>query len=274
MPPLPDDPGPATEMYRHRADTLADDRGDGPALVLSHGTLMDRTMFRPQMDALADDYRVVAYDNRARTDNWQGPYDLDDLTDDCRTLLDALDIDSCVLGGMSMGGFMALRFALRYPEVLDGLVLVDSMAQPHPGEDRERYGGMVDRAKESEELPPDLAEVVAHILFGPTTNEEHPELVDSWKNRWLTYPGEAVHDEVHSWLDRPGVADRLDEIDVPTLVVHGAEDLSIDPEYGASMADGLPDARFVEVPEAGHSSNVENPTVVNDALREFMAEVY
>ena len=78
MPPLPEDPGPATEMYRHRTDTLVDDRGDGPALVLSHGTLMDRTMFRPQQDALADDYRVVAYDNRARTDNWQGPYDLDD----------------------------------------------------------------------------------------------------------------------------------------------------------------------------------------------------
>jgi pimeloyl-ACP methyl ester carboxylesterase len=273
MPSLPaDDRG--TAMYRNRTDALVDDRGTGPPLVLSHGTLMDRTMFRPQLDALADDYRVVAYDSRARTDNWQGPYDLEDLTDDCLAVLDALDVDSCVLGGMSMGGFMALRFALAHPERVDGLVLVDTMADPHPEADRERYVDMVDRTKASGDVPPDLATVVAHLLFGSTTNEARSDLVESWQSRWLTYPGEAVHDEVHSWLDRPGVGDRLAEIDVPALVVHGEEDLSIDPESGEAMADAIPDGQFVSVPEAGHSSNLEQPAVVNDAIRDFLEDVY
>lgn len=274
MPSLPEDADRATAMYRQRTDAFVDDHGTGPALVLSHGTLMDRTMFRPQLDALADDYRVVAYDSRARTDNWQGTYDLEDLTEDCLAVLDALDVDSCVLGGMSMGGFVALRFALAHPERVDGLVLVDSMAEPHPDGDRERYADMVDRTKEAGDVPPDLAEVVAHLLFGSTTNEERPDLVEAWQSRWLTYPGEAVHDEVHSWLDRPDVSDRLAEIEVPALVVHGEEDLSIDPEYGEAMADALPDGRFVSVPEAGHSSNLEQPAVVNDAIREFLEDVY
>jgi pimeloyl-ACP methyl ester carboxylesterase len=274
MPSLPEDVDSATAMYRHRTDAVVDDHGDGPPLVLSHGTLMDRTMFRPQVEALADDYRVVAYDSRARTDNWQGPYDLAALTDDCLAVLDALDVDSCVLGGMSMGGFMALRFALEHPERVDGLVLVDSMADPHPEADRERYAEMVDRTKAAGDVPPDLAAAVAHLLFGSTTNEERTALVEAWQSRWPTYPGEAVHDEVHSWLDRPDVSDRLDEIDVPVLVVHGDEDLSIDPERGEAMADGLPDGRLVRVPEAGHSANLERPTVVNDAIREFLDDVY
>ena len=99
--------------YRARPDTVATDRGDGPPLVLSHGTLMDRTMFDPQL-SLADEYRVVAYDARARTDRYVGPYDLYDLADDCAALLDAKGVDSCVLGGMSMGGFV------NYPAVNGG----------------------------------------------------------------------------------------------------------------------------------------------------------
>ena len=105
-----------------------EEAGIGPALLLGHGTMMDRTMFADQLAGLSDTYRVVAFDHRARTENWRGPYDLDDLADDVVALLNSLDIERCVLGGMSMGGFMALRFALRHQDRLDGLVLIDTMA--------------------------------------------------------------------------------------------------------------------------------------------------
>ena len=270
----PDDPAPATEMYRHRTETLSVDRGEGPPLVLCHGTLMDWTMFQPQLDALADDYRVVTYNNRARTDNWQGPYDLDDLADDCRTVMDAKGIDSAVLGGMSMGGFMALRFALRYPDALEGIILIDSMAKPHSEDDQEQYEEMVEKTKAANEVPEQMAEIVSNLLFGRTSIEERTDLVDHWKDRWLTYPGEAVYDEVKSWLHRPGVEDRLDEIEVPVLIVHGEEDISIEPEMTEPMVDQLPNARRVTIPEAGHSSNLENPEPVNDAIRSFLDDVY
>nr|WP_256684910.1 alpha/beta hydrolase [Halococcus qingdaonensis] len=96
-------------------ETVVTDRGEGTAIVFAHGTLMDRTMYDSQIDALSDDYRTVAYDLRARTDQYATEYDLYDLADDIVALTDALDIDTFVLCGMSMDGFMALRFAERYP---------------------------------------------------------------------------------------------------------------------------------------------------------------
>ncbi len=259
--------------YRHRPETVATDRGEGDPLVLCHGTLMDRTMFTPQVDALEDEFRVVAYDTRARTDRYVGPYDLYDLADDCAALLDALDIDSCVLGGMSMGGFMALRFAERYPERVDGLVLIDTTAGPHEDHEIERYGEMIQTTKETGEVPEGLADVVKHILFGSTTNERNTELVDAWVDRWLTYPGESVYYEVDSWLERPDFTDELDGIDAPALVVHGEEDVALTPDRSDSLVERL-DAERVMVPEAGHSSNVENPEPVNEAIGSFLADIY
>ena len=263
----------SVQRYRARADTVATDRGEGPAVLLAHGTLMDRTMFDPQVEALADDYRAVAYDLRGRTDRWEGLYDLYDLADDCAALLDAKGIGSCVLGGMSMGGFTALRFAERYPDRVDGLVLVDATAGPHDAAEIERYGEMIATAREAGEVPEQLAGVVKHILFGETTVAEQPELVDSWVDRWLSYPGEAVYHEVDSRLERPDFADELDDIDVPALVVHGEEDVALEPERSDSLVDRL-DARREMIPDAGHSSNLENPEPVNDAIRSFLADVH
>jgi pimeloyl-ACP methyl ester carboxylesterase len=262
------------EMYRYRADALSTDVGAGPPVVLSHGTLMDRTMFAPQLEALSADYRVVAYDNRARTDRWMGPYDLVDLADDAAALMDAKGIEECVLGGMSMGGFMALRFALRHPDRLRGLVLVDSMAAAHTEAEREEYRGMIALSKAAGRMPDDVAEAVSGLLFGATTNEERPDLVGRWTDRWQTYPPEAVEAEVESWLDRPDLTHRLDEIDVPVLVVHGEEDAALGIERAEPMVEALPDARMERIPEAGHSSNLERPGPVDDAVRSFLADVY
>jgi pimeloyl-ACP methyl ester carboxylesterase len=263
----------SVQRYSRRPETVATDRGDGPPVVLCHGTLMDRTMFDPQLDALADDYRVVAYDTRARTDRYDESYDLYDLADDCVALMDAKGIDSCVLGGMSMGGFMALRFAERYPDRLEGLVLIDTTAGPHGEAEIEQYGEMIETTREAGEVPEQLAGVVKHILFGGTTNEENPGLVDEWVGRWRTYPGVSVYHEVNSWLERPDFTDELQDIDVPALVVHGEEDTALEPERSDSLVENL-DAERVMVPEAGHSSNVENPEPVNEAIRAFLESVY
>jgi pimeloyl-ACP methyl ester carboxylesterase len=270
------DEPPATRMYRHRHDTLVTERGDpaDPSLVCAHGTLMDRTMFRPQWEALADDYHVLAYDLRARTEHYAEPYDLYDLTDDLAALLDARGIDSCTLAGMSMGGFMALRCADRYPERLDGIVMIDSIALPHEESDVEQYGEMIDTAREMGEVPEPMGETVRHILFGATSNQERTDLVDHWVDRWLTYPGEAVYQEVSSWLERPDFTDELAGIEVPVLAIHGEEDMALELEKARDMVDHLPDARFEPIPEAGHSSNLENPEPANAAIEAFLEDTY
>jgi len=98
--------------------------------------------------------------------------------------------------------------------------------------------------------------------------------VDGWVEQWLSYPPTAVVNEVHSWLDRQDILDRMGEIDVPVLALHGEEDTSIPPERARETVKELPEARLKEVPGAGHSSNDENPEFTNEKLRGFLHEVY
>lgn len=115
-----DMPDTATAMYRERADVLTNEAGAGPELLCLHGTLMDRSMFRPQIAGLSGSYRVAACDLRARTERAYEPYDLDDLVEDCRAVIDGLGMEKPVVAGMSMGGFVALRFAIDYPDEIGG----------------------------------------------------------------------------------------------------------------------------------------------------------
>jgi pimeloyl-ACP methyl ester carboxylesterase len=265
--------GPAQAMYRHRTDTLVADRGSGPALLCLHGTLMDRTMFDPQAAALTDDYRVVAYDARARTDRYRGPYDLADLVADCRAVLDAVGLDSCVLAGMSMGGFVALRAALTHPDRVDGIVLLDSMGEAYTEAERAEYGEIVEGVRGSDRVPLAVAELSADLMFSERAHEEQPELVRHWVDRWHTYPGDAVADEIESWRTEPGVIDRLGDLDVPVLAIHGEDDQSIPPERARRTVEVL-GGRLETIPGAGHPANLERPDAVNPLLREFLDGVY
>ena len=243
-----------------------DEAGRGPAIVFSHGTMMDRSMFRPQLDALSRSFRVIAFDHRARTARWRGPYSLDDLASDCLALLDALGIERCVLGGMSMGGFMALRLALRHPERLNAMILIDSMASAplSPNE------GFFQSLKHSGPLSEAVAQRNADILFGVTTRSQRPELVEAWKTRWRDLTGPSVYWETASWLQREDLSSRLGEISVPTLVIHGEEDIIIPIAAGEEMADGVQNGSFVRVANAGHTANLEDPDAVNAAISDFV----
>jgi pimeloyl-ACP methyl ester carboxylesterase len=266
-------PDPATVMYRERADALSTEAGSGPPLLCAHGTLMDRTMFAPQIDALSEEYRVAAYDLRARTERAYEPYDLWDIVEDCRAVSESLGMDKPVVAGMSMGGFMALRLATEYPDEISGIVLIDSTSLPHPDDDIELYRGMIEQIRDDDLLPRSMTETVTHFLFGETTRDQRPELVENWIERWRSYPGEAVYQEVDSWLERPDITESLADLDVPALIVHGEEDESIDASRVEPTVEAL-DAEFELIPEAGHSSNVENPSAVNAAIREFLQRVY
>jgi pimeloyl-ACP methyl ester carboxylesterase len=232
--------------------------------------MMDRTMFAPQLEGLSDEFRVIAFDQRARTKRWRGPYDLDDLADDALQLLDGLEIDKVVLGGMSMGGFMALRFALRHPKRLAGLILIDTMAEAPISPHEELFHGLKDGGPLSEEI----VEWHADIVFGETTKRDDPELVEHWKDRWRALEGASVYWESNSWLRREDVSNRLDAIAVPSLVVHGEEDALLPMSSAEETAERLPNGSLARIQRAGHTSNCERPDLVNRAIRSFLGRVY
>ncbi|MCY4481028.1 MAG: alpha/beta fold hydrolase [Rhodospirillales bacterium] len=250
------------------------EKGSGPAVVFSHGTLMDATMFAPQLDHLARrGYRAIAYNSRTLTGE-PAAHTLADLVEDCRALLDDLGIQRCALAGMSVGGFIALEFALAYPERLCGLIVIAGTSKDYTPEEREAYHRQFDKLEVDGMVPRDFAEWVAPFCFGETTLKRNPALVEHWVDRWATtMPARAVHFQGGSWLDKKDITERLAAVRLPALAVHGEEDVPLPIERAQAMADALPDATFVPVTRAGHSVNLEQPAVVNAAIARFLGNL-
>lgn len=253
-------------------DEYCDQGAGSPAVLMSHGTLMDWTMFRSQIDALSPHYRVIAYNLRAATRRgYDSPYTLETLSEDCLRIADQFEIDTFVLVGMSMGGYMALDFALRFPQRLRGLVLIDSMAAAYSDDKKLRYAEAFGPLNIDGPLPRAFAEWCAPICFGPRTIEEQPELVRSWVERWTLRPARSVYGEYRSWIDKSDLSDDLAQIDVPTLIIHGEDDAGLPlEEFGLPMAKGIRQSTMVVIPGAGHTSNCERPAEVNIALLDFL----
>ncbi len=235
-------------------------------VVLAHGFFMDRSMFEPQLAALRDRFRVITYDERGHGEaaDERDPYSYWDLADDLAGLLDNLGLERAVIGGMSQGGFIALRFALRYPKRVVGLVLLDSQAGLELEEKRAEYEAM--RSVWEEDGPSEpMAGMVAAIILGNYPG--NPEWVRKWIVRYPTGLGQAYP----TLMDRDDITDRLPEIYAPALVVHGDEDAAIPMERAEALCAGLSGCAGVVVVAGGsHSANLNRPEAVNEAISGFL----
>ena len=243
-----------------------DSGGDGPPLILSHGFLMDREMFAPQVEALAPEFRVVTWDERGfgETEFDGQPFTYWDSAEDCLGLLDHLGIEQAVLGGMSQGGFLSLRAALLAPERVRALVLIDTQSGL---EDPERLPG--ERLMQQTWLqagPVDeLAEAVANLILGD------PKLNEVWIAKWRRLPREGMQATGDCLFDRDDITDRLGEISCPAIVFHGTADLSIEIEKADELCQGLSGCRgVVRIEGAPHAANLTHPEAVNGPLLEFL----
>ena len=250
------------------------EKGSGPAVVFSHGTLMDATMFAPQIDYLAErGYRAIAYNSRVLTGEL-GAHTLDDLVKDCRRLLDRLGIDKCVVAGMSVGGCMAMPFALKHQDRLNGLILIAVTSQAYPPEEQVAFETEFDKLDIDGMVPREFAEWAAPYCFGETTYAENMALIDHWIDRWAsTVPARAVLYQGRSWIKKDDITDRLREIKVPALVIHGEEDVPIPIERALPMLKALPDATLARIPKAGHTVNLEQAIAANKAISSFLERI-
>jgi pimeloyl-ACP methyl ester carboxylesterase len=250
-----------------------DSGGDGPPILLIHGLLMDQTMFDPQVAALRDRYRLIRPDLRGHgaSEHRAEDYTQWDLMEDHVALLDSLGIDRAMWGGVSQGGFQSLRAALRHPDRVAGLILIDTQA----GSEDENRAPMYEA----------FAEVVAtqgwnqHILenscismFGTSASED---LKRHWMDRWAAQETFDARQDLWAVTRREDITDRLGEIEHPAIVIHGEEDAAIEMERAEKLADGLKNlVELVKVPRAGHSSTVEQPEPVTEAMERFLQKVY
>ena len=230
-------------------------------------------MFDPQLEALSGRYRTIAYNSRVLAGP-NVPHSLDDLAEDCLALVDRLGIETFVLTGMSVGGMMAMHFALHHQDRLDGLVLIDAFAYGFSEEEKREFGPAFGALDVDGMLTRAFAERVAPLCFGETTQRENAELVVHWIERWCTQiPARAVYHQALSWLDKPDLTERLAEIAVPTLILCGDEDVRMRMDHLDEMKGNLQDAELIKIPRAGHTSNLENPEATNGAIAAFLKRI-
>jgi 3-oxoadipate enol-lactonase len=244
-----------------------DTGGDGLPLVLGHGFLMDHDMFAPQVEALGGTHRVITWDQRGHgsTISTAAPFSYWDLADDLAALLDQLEVGSAVVGGMSQGGFVALRFALRHPARTAGLVLIDTQAGKEDPEKALQYDLMHD-VWVTEGANDQLLGMVAAIIIG----NERPESA-AWVAKWKARDPKGLTQIYRTLMDRDDVTPRLGEIQAPAVVIHGVDDVAIDMSLAEQMSRRLHGCRgVVRVEGAGHSSNLTHPGPVNLAIEELL----
>jgi pimeloyl-ACP methyl ester carboxylesterase len=257
-----------------RVDPYVIEAGQGPALVLLHAFPLNASMWSAQREGLADTCRVICPDQRGFGGTQLGHDEpsLDEVADDVAAMLDARKVDTCVLGGLSMGGYVAMAFLRRHPERVRGLVLADTKAGADPPEaaaNRRRVADEVVAAGHSRQL---LDEVLPSLV-GETTKDRRALVMGRVKALVERAPAYAVAWAQRAMAARPDSFDTLRAVAVPTLVVVGEEDTLSPPADAQAMADAVPDARLVTIPAAGHLTAVEAPEEFNAAVAEFLATV-
>ena len=244
--------------------------GDADPLLLLHAFPLNGKMFGPQMEALSGERRVIAPDlpGFGRSPRTPAQPDVGYYAGCVRNLLDRLEIPRVVLGGVSMGGYVAFECMRSFPERVSGLVLANTRPDADTEEARERRKEMALRV--AQEGIGVLVELQMERLLSPQTRAGNEGLVERVRSIILENTPDGAVAALSAMRERPDSTATLGGINVPTLVVGGGEDTISSPEVMGEMAAGIPDARHVTLPNVGHRSNLEDSQGFNEALTEFL----
>lgn len=244
-------------------------RSDGDAVAFSHGFLMDREMFRPQVERFGDDYRCIVWDERGhgQTGDASEPFTYWDSAEDLVAILREAGVERAVLVGMSQGGYLTLRTALAHPEVVRGLILIDTQSGKEPEERMPYYQELVERWT-TQGLDDELAGQLEAILLGEGYAGAEP-----WKERWKRVSVPNLLQIFNTVASREDISDRMGEITAPTLVIQGERDATIPMERAQQLADAIPNAELVVIPDAAHAPNLTHPDAVNPHIERFLASL-
>ncbi len=251
------------------------DYGEGPEdpIVLLHAFPLNGRMWGPQVEVMSGSRRVIApdYPGFGRSPKTPAQPDVRYYAEGVWGLLDRLGFERVVLGGISMGGYVAFECLRQFPEKISALILANTRSEPDSEEIRESRNEMARRvAEEGVEV---LIEMQMQRLLARETLENDEEVVDMVRSMILEGTPDGVVAALGTMRDRPDSTPLLPDIKVPTLVIGGAEDELSSPEVMAAMADKIPDSSHVILEGAGHLSNLEAPEEFNSALKEFLTRI-
>lgn len=249
------------------------DVGDGPeTVVFSHSYLFDHRHFEHQIEALARHYRVIAFDHRdhGQSDRVDAGYVLDDLVADAISLIERLDVGPVHFVGLSTGGFVGMRIALKRPELIARLVLMDTDAGRDGFVGRLRNFALLTALRFVGVAP--LVGTAMRLMFGRRFlgDPERRDEAEMWRRRLGENEAGALIRFARAILARDDVTARLAGIRAPTLVVVGEYDRALPPVAARRIARAIPGAALSVIPDAGHLCTVDQPSRVSDVLMRFL----
>ena len=255
------------------AELWVERRGHGPDVLLIAGLGDPAEAWQPQLEGLADRYRLTGFDNRGagRTPLPASPLSAAVMADDAAALLRALEIPNAHVAGFSMGSAIAQELALRHPELVRSLVLVSTYARSDA-----LWRSQLNFWRWLPEVAPSERAFFEGFFTWVYTPRAHADgSVDQIVEEALAFPHKQSLEAFQAQVDvclAHDTADRLSQITAPTLVVAGELDVILPPRFGRFVADAIPNARFDIMPGEAHQPFQEVPDDFNARLDAFWRE--
>jgi 3-oxoadipate enol-lactonase len=248
------------------------EEGKGPAVVFVHELGMDHTSYAAQFEDLPDNYRCIALDMRGhgRSDTPPGPWSMQDIVVDLIAFIEGTNAAPCHLVGSSWGGMAALRVAIQREDLLRSLVCIATSPDADDPAWVQLYRGFETAVGSGDGVSEELARQTVPIFYGEPFVQREPEAIEIHVDRLTKMPAAAVVEALRMVNERESMADRLGEIRMPALVIHGELDSAVGIAQAETLASGIKGADLVRVQETGHTPPVEAPDVVNEALAGFL----
>lgn len=247
------------------------EEGSGPPLLLLHGIGGSWREWGPQLDGLSDRFRCIAIEHRGhgRSERTSGRYTIDLFTHDVAAVCEALGLTHAHVAGLAMGGMVGLNLALRYPWLVDSLILAGSCARP---DESFRLGlEAMSRFVRDQGFSdtPRQGGTAAGLAWSPTTVLERPEVIRDYMREALSTDRD-VYARTALAVARFDLHDRLGDVRAPALVLWGDHDVLVPRAYSDALVAGIERAEMSVVHDAGHLCTLEQPELVNRLMRDFL----
>ena len=249
-----------------------DTKNGKDVIVLAHGLLFSCRMFDKQIELLKKKHRCVVFDFRGhgKSGITKKYYDIEMLYQDVDLLLKELKITSCNFVGLSMGGFIGMRLAVRKPKLIKSLILIGTSADPEPKENISKYK-LLNFAAQWFGLKV-VANRVMSIMFGKKflNDQERAAEFRIWQKYFISNDRNGITKSVKAVINRKGVYDELSLIKCPTLIMVGDEDFATTPEKSMRIHKKIKKSKLKIIHGAGHTATVEEPEQVNKSIIDFL----
>ena len=249
-----------------------DDTGSGRPVILLHGYPFNRTLWENQVASLKDNFRVITPDLRGFGESDPAePATMSRMAEDISRLMDAVDLPSATIGGLSMGGYVVLSFYKQFSNRVDALVLADTRPQADTDE------GKQNRVKQREQILREgmalTADLMLPKLLTPETVSTRPDVVNHVRNMIMNTKPAGAAAALLGMANREDQTQLLPQINVPTLIVVGREDPITPLQDSELMHQHIKGSQLIILEDAAHVANLEQSRSFNGVLKYFLGKL-